>query len=49
MISEKEAEALERIGDGWNNAKELGSLDGLIPWLENRGLIDVREEHSVSL
>jgi phenylalanyl-tRNA synthetase alpha chain len=47
MISEKEAEALERIGDEWNNAKELGNLEGLIPWLENRGLIDVREEHSV--
>lgn len=48
MIGEKEAEALSRIGSEWMDARELGSLQGLVPWLETQGLIEVREDaHAV--
>jgi len=44
MIGEKEAEALEKLDEEWKSADVLGALQGLIPWLEAKGLIEVREE-----
>ncbi len=42
MIGEREADTLEKLDEEWRDVKEIG--EGLVPWLEKQGLIEVKEE-----